>query len=108
MVGFGAVFGDDKGHLLACAIKRVRGSWPPEVAEAHSLAHGVESAFQLGFKFLVAETDSKTVIDRLWAGDHSSTSLGIALEDYHICGSKLDCMVSCTQTGNMHAHIFSK
>ena len=78
-IGFGVIFQDAQGEVMAYASHRVRGDWPVDVVKAFALFYGLQLVYDLSFSHLVAESDCKDVIDLLCSGEIRHNSFGVAL-----------------------------
>ncbi|XP_074335946.1 uncharacterized protein LOC141673112 [Apium graveolens] len=61
-VCFGVVIRDDRGRLLAAAVKRICGIWSSEMAEAGAALYGLLLTRRLGFDSVVLESDALNLV----------------------------------------------
>lgn len=80
-VGVGAVIRDDAGRILAAAVRRWKGSWKVDVAEASAVRFGVLLAARLGFSKVCLECDCLSIISRLVKGVDGFSYVSLFLDD---------------------------
>ncbi|KAF2308717.1 hypothetical protein GH714_013873 [Hevea brasiliensis] len=80
-VGLGVVCRDSAGLVLACAFKRLHGSWQPYVHEAMTIVYGLQLALDLSFFSVIVESDCKHFIDRLSSFVRLRNGLSMILSD---------------------------
>ncbi|WOL11200.1 hypothetical protein Cni_G19962 [Canna indica] len=109
-VGFGIVFRDNEGVVLACASKVSIGSWDSYTSECLALVYGLQLAKDLCFLNVIAESDCKLVVDRLMDGSRLRTGLGKALTACMSLKNDLQsCLWSFVPRGcNFVAHALAK
>lgn len=64
-VGLGAVARDSSGAVIFAGTRRMRGGWPPKIAECKALWFAVKPARRYGLHKVIFEADCQLVICRL-------------------------------------------
>ena len=80
-IGLGVVARDSEGRVLFAATRRVRATWPVEIAEGKALLMALRLADRFGLRHVTLESDSQVLITRLSKAMTYSSDLDSVLDD---------------------------
>ncbi|TXG72274.1 hypothetical protein EZV62_000853 [Acer yangbiense] len=105
LVGLGMVIRDFEGCVVGSSTQCLAANFSPLVAEATALYKGIVFALEAGLTPLIAESDSKMVVDLIHSGSSPMSDVGIIISDIFLLIRTHDILVRfAPRAANMVAH----
>ncbi|XP_021722694.1 uncharacterized protein LOC110690171 [Chenopodium quinoa] len=89
-IRLGVVARNEKGDVLFAGCKRLRGRWPPDVAEGMAISFAVKLGRRYGLKQIIIESDFQGIISRLEAASTFFSNLDKIVDDILFTSSHFD------------------
>lgn len=109
-IGCGGVVRDSVGEVVMATSKLMDGIVDPEVAEALSARHGMQTALEAGYSALILEVDCVKLFNYLKAGRSESSPFGRVVQDILNLAAHCSCIrySHVRRQGNVVAHTLAK
>ncbi|XP_021854581.2 uncharacterized protein [Spinacia oleracea] len=105
-IGLGATARDSQGAIIFAGTRRVRGRWPPEIAECKAILFAVKLAKRYGLNKVIVESDNQSIISRLTKWTTYFSDLDGVLDDILFLSSSFEFVAwsHVKRDGNFVAH----
>ncbi|KAK2638398.1 hypothetical protein Ddye_026193 [Dipteronia dyeriana] len=110
LVGSGAVIRNEEGLVMAASSQRMMATFPPHIAEATAILHGIQLAIDSGLYPIMVESETAVVVDWINGGDTLYSEIGVIISDI----KNLLQLTQCTavafipRSANQVAHCLAK